>query len=552
MAGINSHHNNLEMGKVIVLTLATVGSCAALSSGGGSNLSGRRISSSSSRSMRIRRHSINNHLYHPHLINNNNLGGSSSTPSSTIVTLLQYREIDEDQSPGTNHIINRLVDDSNDQNEVTLASSSTPTRNSKAASSRANNTNNNNIHTINPISMLPISSSRAPTKADKEQLAMDQYLEYVERRYRRINQKPYTGNNSNNNRSQQQQSRQHQQQKKSRQQQQLIRPPRIILDMQLPRKIFMATLSLHKIQPLSPFVSSLLFGCWTNGDDDDEDCLVLSSSSSSSQQPNSPSVTSSNPWQHLLSNINNNNNNKETQEEEEEETEDDALKTLGLHTLASPNLRQRLKANVPREFRDEYRSAINFIHHLVSISDNLNEIQLALVPGPAGGGGGVLNTGGVGEINKAMGTGGVGKGGEVADGRIRTNSASNVATTKADDMTPSSSSAVTSSLTSKKKASSPTTTTTKEIINRNSYTSINTTLSFTLQFKLLLQTIHQLTMAFISTTRVLSSFIKRLCTQILDVGGFQHSVRIMSVVPLVVMVAFKPLFRGMMEQQAGG
>lgn len=395
----------MAMGKALVLTLATVGSCAALS-GGGVNLAGagsttcRRIETP--RTIPQRRRSNGRRL------SNSNGGG----PSFHSIVALYYRETDEDQSSSMRAANQSAVDST-----ITTARVATPTRRHDG------NHNNNNMFTINPFTMLPTSAKATPTKEDKEQLAMDQYLEYVERRYSRLTPKH-----------------------KKQQTHQRIRP-KVILDMKLPRKIFMSTLTLHRLHLGQPMTQQ------------------NKNHATNQQQPSSSSTTVVNNGYEAAA--------ARQQQASATDEEKDALNALGLSSLASARLRQRL--HVPRDLRDEHMlltsgttSAVNLINYMV----HLNDLPL-----------------------------------------------------------------------SSSKAAS-----TLETEDVGGRTSIYTSLSFTAQFKLLIGTLQKLSMAFVNTLRILSSFGKRMFTEILDKGGFRHSVRMMSVVPLAIILMFRPLFRGMMKQ----
>ena len=395
----------MAMGKALVLTLATVGSCAALSGGGGNNLVGagsttcRRIDTP--RTILQRRRSIGRRL------SNSNGGG----PSYHSIVTLYYRETDEDQSHSMRAANQSAVDST-----ITTARVSTPTR-------RHDGNHNNNMFTINPFTMLPTSAKATPTKEDKEQLAMDQYLEYVERRYSRLTPKH------------------------KKQQTQRMRP-KVILDMKLPRKIFMSTLTLHRLHLGQPMTQQ------------------NKNHATNQQQLSSSSTTVVNNGYEAAA-------ARQQQQASATDEEKDALNALGLSSLASARLRQRL--HVPRDLRDEHMlltsgttSAVNFINYMVHLND-----------------------------------------------------------------LPLSSSKASSSLE------------TEDVGGR---TSIYTSLSFTAQFQLLIGTLQKLSMAFVNTLRILGSFGKRMFTEILDKGGFRHSVRMMSVVPLAIILMFRPLFRGMMKQ----
>ena len=79
-------------------------------------------------------------------------------------------------------------------------------------------------------------------------------------------------------------------------------------------------------------------------------------------------------------------------------------------------------------------------------------------------------------------------------------------------------------------------------------TSSYTSLSFTAQFKLLFSTLRNVTLAFVNTMQILTSFASRMVSEVLDKGGFRRSIRLMSIVPIMLVFMFKPLFRGAMKQ----
>ncbi len=127
---------------------------------------------------------------------------------------------------------------------------------------------------------------------DDQQNVMDEYLEFIDRRYSRIHEKNAAGASS------------------SRQ-----RRPKVVLDFQLPRKIFFSTLALHQ-RGQSVSVRT-----------------AAAASSTTMAAPSSPQALSE-------------------------------LNALGLSDLASARLRQRLQA--PRDLRDEFTAASYILDHLPS------------------------------------------------------------------------------------------------------------------------------------------------------------------------------------------
>jgi hypothetical protein len=126
-----------------------------------------------------------------------------------------------------------------------------------------------------------------------EQSVMDEYLEYVDRRYSRIHEKTAAASSSRQRR------------------------PRVVLDFQLPRKIFFSTLALHQRGQNSSATTAAAISASTT-------------------------MTASSPQ--ALAELN----------------------ALGLSDLASARLRQRLQA--PRDLRDEFTAASYLLDHLPSPS----------------------------------------------------------------------------------------------------------------------------------------------------------------------------------------
>jgi len=393
----------LAMGKALVLTI-TVGSAAAFS-GGSSNsaIQTQRISTS----RRIHHNSPN---YNRHFLHNPN----HSNNEFHSIGALHYRDGDEDQSSSMRVANRSAVDEATGSNTATTISTETPNHSS---SSRGVS----KVNLFMPIVGLMPSMPHAPSHSveeDKEQLAMDQYLEYLDRRYSRL--KPTSSHTK--------------------------RPKGgVIMDIPPIRKIFFSTLSLHKL----PVLTAAAFG---------------SPHASTSEEEEKKKAKESREVR------------REALRRNGHESED-ALKSLGLSSLASARLQQRL--HVPRDLRDEYMSltsgttnAVNFINHIV----HLNDVPVILSP--------------------------------------------------------------------KKTAADKAVTADMEGGRTSSYTS----LSFTAQFKLLFSTLRNVTLAFVNTMQILTAFASRMVSEVLDKGGFRRSVRLMSIVPIMLVFMFKPLFRGAMKQ----
>jgi len=397
----------LAMGKALVLTI-TVGSAAAFS-GGGSNsaIQQQRISTS----RRIHHTSPN---YSRHFLHNPN----HSNNEFHSIGALHYRDGDEDQSSSMRVANRSAVDEATGSNTATTISTETPNHSS---SSRGVSKVNLFMPIVGLMPSMPPVPSHQSVEEDKEQLAMDQYLEYIDRRYSRL--KPTSSHTK--------------------------RPKGgIIMDIPHIRKIFFSTLSLHKL----PVLTAAIFG--------------------------SPHVSTTS-----ISSEEEKNKAKESREFRREalrrngHESEDALKSLGLSSLASARLQQRL--HVPRDLRDEYMSltsgttnAVNFINHIV----HLNDVPVILSPKKTA-------------ADKAVAA-------DMEGGRT------------------------------------------------SSYTS----LSFTAQFKLLFSTLRNVTLAFVNTMQILTAFASRMASEVLDKGGFRRSIRLMSVVPIMLVFMFKPLFRGAMKQ----
>jgi len=128
-----------------------------------------------------------------------------------------------------------------------------------------------------------------------EQSVMDEYLEYVDRRYSRIHEKTAAASSSRQRR------------------------PRVVLDFQLPRKIFFSTLAVHQRGQNSSATTA----------------ASISASTTTTMTASSPQALAE-------------------------------LNALGLSDLASARLRQRLQA--PRDLRDEFTAASYLLDHLPSPS----------------------------------------------------------------------------------------------------------------------------------------------------------------------------------------
>jgi len=401
----------LAMGKALVLTI-TVGSAAAFS-GGSSNsaIQTQRISTS----RRIHPTSPN---YNRHFLHNPN----HSNNEFHTIGALHYRDGDEDQSSSMRVANRSAVDEATGSNTATTISTETP---SHSNSSRGVSKVNLFMPIVGLMPSMPPVPSQHSVEEDKEQLAMDQYLEYLDRRYSRL--KPQSKMSHNK------------------------RPKGgVIMDIPPIRKIFFSTLSLHKL----PVLTAAAFG---------SPLFSTLTSISSSEEEKKKAKESREVRREAL---------RRNGHEEE-----DALKSLGLSSLASARLQQRL--HVPRDLRDEYMSltsgttnAVNFINHIV----HLNDVPVILSP-------------------KKM----------AADKAV------------AADM-------------------------------EGGRTSSYTSLSFTAQFKLLFSTLRNVTLAFVNTMQILTAFASRMVSEVLDKGGFRRSIRLMSVVPIMLVFMFKPLFRGAMKQ----
>ncbi|KAL9187509.1 hypothetical protein ACHAXT_001612 [Thalassiosira profunda] len=253
----------LAMGRALVL-LAT--SCAAL---GTHTISAGRAGRGSSHSRSLARH--------------RRVEGAALHTS----VALYYKEGDHEQSPEMRAANQSAVEAAAGGRTSLDTASATPTTTRAAAPA--------------PFALFALPGlNLAPAPRSKEDLehdAMDEYIEYYERRYSRLHpHKQHAGHH---------QARGHQARGPSR--------PQGLLDLQLPRKIFLSTLSFHRsISAPAPKPAA------RSGDEDEED----------------------------------------------------ALHVLGLERLASDKLKHKL--HVPRDLRDEYESltsstehAVNFLTHRI-------------------------------------------------------------------------------------------------------------------------------------------------------------------------------------------
>jgi len=140
------------------------------------------------------------------------------------------------------------------------------------------------------LPQLTFKTASGPVNDDQQ---MDEYLEFIDRRYSRIHEKSAAGVSS------------------SRQ-----RRPKVVLDFQLPRKIFFSTLALHQ-----------------RGDKVSVTTATTAASSTTMTAASSAQALSE-------------------------------LNALGLSDLASARLRQRLQA--PRDLRDEFTAASYILDYLPS------------------------------------------------------------------------------------------------------------------------------------------------------------------------------------------
>eukprot|EP00581_Thalassiosira_minuscula_P008294 CAMPEP_0183702354 /NCGR_PEP_ID=MMETSP0737-20130205/481_1 /TAXON_ID=385413 /ORGANISM="Thalassiosira miniscula, Strain CCMP1093" /LENGTH=386 /DNA_ID=CAMNT_0025928951 /DNA_START=234 /DNA_END=1394 /DNA_ORIENTATION=- len=186
----------VAMGKALVL-LAT--SCAALSSGGGSSRAASRA-----------RPTLGGRLHHPETRGNGEFHSS--------IVALHYRDGDEDQSAEMRRASRRAV--GGVAGQVSKSSGSGSRNNQQQVSPSMT------MPSINPFTLLPTIRHHAPpSKEEQEQLVMDEYIEYYERRYSRLHPRSNSPQPSSR--------------------------PWVVLDLRFPRKIFFSTISLHRSQPLS-------------------------------------------------------------------------------------------------------------------------------------------------------------------------------------------------------------------------------------------------------------------------------------------------------------
>ena len=160
------------------------------------------------------------------------------------------------------------------------------------------------------------------------------------------------------------------------------------------------------------------------------------------------------------------------------------LNALGLSDLASARLRQRLQA--PRDLRDEFSAASYLFDHLPSPS-----IEAALVTHMQG------------SINRAS----------PVPAPVKTSSSNAVSTAPA-------------------------------VGGRvSSFANVGPIA----QFQLMFQTLQKIFQAFVTSIKIMANFASRLIPEIIENGGFRHSVKMMSLATAAVLLMFKPLFRGAMK-----
>ena len=69
-------------------------------------------------------------------------------------------------------------------------------------------------------------------------------------------------------------------------------------------------------------------------------------------------------------------------------------------------------------------------------------------------------------------------------------------------------------------------------------------LSFLGQLKLMINTLITFTKALITSLKIMANFASRAIPEILNNGGFGHSVRMVSVVSIAIILMFRPLLKG--------
>jgi hypothetical protein len=67
------------------------------------------------------------------------------------------------------------------------------------------------------------------------------------------------------------------------------------------------------------------------------------------------------------------------------------------------------------------------------------------------------------------------------------------------------------------------------------------------QYQLMVQTLRKFLQAFVTSMKIIGNFASRVIPEILEKGGFRHSVRMMSVATLALLFMCKPLFKGAMK-----
>lgn len=326
------------------------------------------------------------------------------------VVALHYRDGDADQPLDMQANNQRSIDEAAASKEV-----ATPTRDSRQQHHFGVSMPQFMLFALPSIKVV-MPSTPPPSKEDEQQIVMDEYIEYYERRYSRLHPE----------------HRRH----ARRQNHQTPSFPKVVMDFPLPRNIFLSMLALHNNR--------------------------------------SPTASSTHPKTSAAS--------APEAEGDDTEEEEDPLNRLGLSSLASARLRQRLQ--VPVDLRDEHTlltsgttSAVNFYHSMMH--HNSSPTRRSSVAASAA----------------ATTTGG----------------------------------AVASSA---------------EGGRQSSYIG----LSFPGQVQLLVKTMLRLTLAFKNTIKILTAFASRMFSEVLEKGGFRHSVRMMSVASVAVLLMFRPLFKGAMRQ----
>jgi len=285
------------MGKALVL-LAT--SCAALS--GQSTIPAARRGASLTAS---HRRSVRTMMVHRG-------GGEKLRPTMA----LHYRDGDEDQSSEMRAANRDAVAEASttatpSKSGVDPAAASTPTPSTPTGHRVSTHFILAPIVRLMPMPSMtmvrvkPSTASSSSKEEDERQVVMDEYLEYVERRYARMHPKHH-GEHA-------------------------VRPkPRVVFDFHLPRKIFLSTLALHRSPPLTASTQQ---------------------PQQEQQQPTTTTTASATTGYAVAA----------ARQAEDVDDDDDPLNALGLTNLASARLRERLSLHVPRGLRDE----ASFLHHCI-------------------------------------------------------------------------------------------------------------------------------------------------------------------------------------------